>query len=275
MPTAAKRHRQRTIAHALIAASLFVLSANVSLAERQLTDDERAIDDPRVQHRSYNFGGPGGEKIPYAIFVPSTYDAAQPAPLLVSLHGLGRTYDWLMGYQGMLDLAERDGFVVVTPLGYVRRGWYGTYRSRVTAETAHRSEADVMNVVGIVRKDFSIDPDRVYLWGHSMGGAGTYHLGAKHPNLWAGLCVVAPAPLQDIAALDKIKHLPILVLQGDRDRLAIPTRRWVARMKELGIQHVYVEVPGGDHSLFISKDPKMMARVFDFFKVIGKRRRDG
>ena len=244
-----------------------------SPAGRDPKDDERSIDDPRVQHRSYKFGGPEGETIPYAVFVPSTYDKSRSAPLLVSLHGLGRTYDWLMGYEGLLDYAERDGFVVVTPLGYVRRGWYGSYRSRVDEETAKRSEADVMNVVGLVREEFSIDPERIYLWGHSMGGAGTYHLGAKHPDLWAGLCVAAPAPLKDIAALEEIKHLPMLVLQGDRDRLVKPTRQWVARMKELGMEHIYIEVAGGDHSLFISKDREMMAKVFDFFKIVGSRRR--
>nr|ACL67851.1 esterase/lipase [uncultured bacterium FLS18] len=259
----------------MLAAILCLVIGDTSLAERDPTDDERSIDDPRVQHRSYKFGQSDDEEIPYALFVPSTYDKDQSAPILVSLHGLGRTYDWLMGYEGMLEFAERDGFIVVAPLGYVRRGWYGSYRARVGEEIAERSEADVMNVLGLVREEYNIDPARIYLWGHSMGGAGTYHLGTKHPNLWAGLCVVAPAPLQEIAALEKIKHLPMLVLQGDQDRLVTPTRQWVARMKELGMEHIYIEVPGGDHSLFISKDREMMAKVFDFFKIIGNRGRGG
>lgn len=176
-----------------------------------------------------------------------------------------------MGYEGLLDLAERDGVVVVTPLGYIRRGWYGAHRKRVGEATAERSERDVMNVVALVEKDYAIDPDRVYLWGHSMGGAGTYHLAAKHPHKWAALSVVAPVPLSDITRLESIKHLPILVLQGDQDQLVASTRRWVAKMKEIGMQHIYIEVPEGDHSLFISKNRAHMAKVFDFFKVIGKR----
>ncbi len=274
MKTTTNLYPRRKIWDVAVTATLCLVLGNDLLAERHANDDKRSINDPRVQHRSYEFGGPGGEEIPYAIFVPSTYDQDQSVPLLVSLHGLGRTYDWLMGYEGLLDLAERDGFAVVTPLGYVRRGWYGSHRERVGPEIAERSEADVMHVVGLVRKEFNIDPERIYLWGHSMGGAGTYHLGAQHPERWAGLCVAAPAPLGDIAALEKIKHLPMLVLQGDQDGLMHPTRRWVARMKELGTEHIYVEVPGGDHSRFISKDRKMMAKVFDFFKIVGKRRRD-
>ena len=36
-----------------------------------------------------------------------------------------------------------------------------------------------MNVLEIARRDFNIDADRIYLWGHSMGGAGTYHIAAR------------------------------------------------------------------------------------------------
>ncbi|MBT6549536.1 MAG: hypothetical protein HOM53_09700, partial [Gammaproteobacteria bacterium] len=78
--------------------------APAAFADRTAADDESHIDDPRVQHRSYTFE-PTGESIPYAIFVPSSYDpkGTEALPLLVSLHGLGRSYDWLMGYHGLLD----------------------------------------------------------------------------------------------------------------------------------------------------------------------------
>ena len=73
--------------------------------------------DKRLHGRSYVFQDTG-EKIPYAVFVPSNYDAARKWPLIVGLHGLGRPYDWLMSYEGLVDLAQRDGFIMVTPLGY-------------------------------------------------------------------------------------------------------------------------------------------------------------
>jgi predicted peptidase len=84
-------------------------------------------------------------------------------------------------------------------------------------------EKDVMNVFEIVRREFNIDPDRTYLWGHSMGGAGTYHLAAKYPQLWAGLAVAAPGVVPWIERLNELKHLPILVLQGTDDQ-TVPSR---------------------------------------------------
>jgi len=246
----------------------------LSYADRQGTDDEQHIDDPRVQHRNYEFPGTG-ESIPYAVFVPSSYDSSQPAPLIVSLHGLGRTHDWLMGYHGLLDQAEASGYIVVTPLGYIRRGWYGS-RTLDDMQDAERSEQDVMNVLQLMRDEFSVDSNRIYLWGHSMGGAGTYHIAAKYPDMFAGLGVAAPAPDADApmnTILNNIKHLPIFVLQGDEDA-AVPverTRAWVAKMQELGMQHVYVEIPGGDHSLLISQDAVNMQKFVDFFNIVRKQ----
>jgi len=239
--------------------------------------------DKRVQQRSYVFAETG-QTIPFALFVPSTYTASKKSPLIVALHGLGRPFDWMMGYQGMIDFAERDGFIVVSPLGYHPRGWYGSRgpglagnpqpaapAEQLPANLGALSEKDVMNVLEIVRREFAVDPDRIYLWGHSMGGAGTYHLAAKHPELWAGLAVAAPAPSAPPAQLEGFRQLPILVLQGDKDQLVNLTRQWVAKMQELGMAHVYVEVKGGDHSLFVSQDREMLSKVFSFFNIVRKR----
>ena len=252
----------------LMALVAFAVGTADAADERPANSDERAIDDPRVQHRTYKLEAADGEEIPYALFVPSSYNANAKAPLMVALHGLGRTHDWLMGYEGILDRAERDGFIIVTPLGYTRRGWFG---SRDNGREGELSEQDVMSVLGIVRDEFNIDENRIYLWGHSMGGAGTYHLAVRRPDLWAGLGVAAPAPSADPDVLEQIKHIPIIVLQGDQDRLVERTRVWVAKMKELGMEHIYIEVPGGDHSLFISRDAAMIAKLFDFFNIVGKR----
>ena len=262
---------------ALLQLALIALTLSTGalcFANRQETDDEQHIDDPRVQHRNYEFPGTG-ESIPYAVFVPSSYDSSQPAPLIVSLHGLGRSHDWLMGYHGLLDQAEANGYIVVTPLGYIRRGWYGS-RELDDMQDAQRSEQDVMNVLQLMRDEFSVDSNRIYLWGHSMGGAGTYHIAAKYPDMFAGLGVAAPAPEADApmnTILNNIKHLPIFVLQGDEDA-AVPverTRAWVAKMQELGMQHVYVEIPGGDHSLLISQDAVNMQKFVDFFNIVRKQ----
>lgn len=256
-------------------AMLICWTTGVALAHGP-EDGARSIDDPRVQHRSYAFPDTG-EQIPYALFVPTGYDAESPAPLLVSLHGLGRTYDWLMGYHGLLDQAEAHGFLVVTPLGYTRRGWYGARTTdidgRALGPEAARSEQDVMHVLARVRDEFAIDPERIYLWGHSMGGAGTLHLAAAYPDVWAGIGLVAPATpdgAEPETFLPQIRHIPAIVLHGTEDELIPVTliRAWVTAMADLGMQHVYVEIEGGDHSLLISQNAANMRKIVDFLGVL-------
>ena len=114
------------------------------------------------------------------------------------------------------------------------------------------------------------------LWGHSMGGAGACHLAARHPDFWAALAVAAPDPRA--AALDELelfRHVPVLVLHGDADATVSVegSRTWVNRMRELGMQHVYLEFAGGDHSLFMLRNPENLSRVFSFFDIARKNER--
>ncbi len=234
-----------------------------------------------------------GDTMPYGLYIPSTYDGSRAWPLLVGLHGAGADHRSLLRYEGMIDLAEEHGVILVTPMGYNPVGGYGAFAGlrvcmvQATAPTwcgqgvvggivARRrllppsldslSEADVLHVVDRVLGQCRIDTSRVYLWGPSMGGGGTYHLAAKYPERWAGLAVAAPAPAPTRAQVERFRHLPMLLLHGDADG-TVPvqgTRATVAILHELGVQHEYVEIPGGDHGRFIARDREMLARVFAF-----------
>ena len=243
--------------------------------------------DKRVQGRTYIFAETG-EKIPFALFVPSNYNAVKRWPLIVGLHGAGGLYDSMMRYEGLIDMAERDGFVMVTPLGYHPFGGFGIERSGLNpppaiaqalrtlpANISQLSEQDVMTVLANARQEFNVDPERIYLWGHSMGGSGAYHLAAKFPDMWAAVAVAAPDPAATLAQLERLKRIPILVLQGDADqaRRVEQTRASVAQMKQLGMEHVYLEIKGGDHTLFVSNNRDTLSKMFSFFNIAQKSQR--
>jgi len=213
----------------------------------------------------------------YSLYVPSSYDATAPTPLLVWLHGLGSNPGQVMRYQGVTDLAEERGYIVVSPMGYNSRGWYGSRgaaRSSTRGDAANDpenlgelSEMDVMNVLELTREEFNVDPNRIYLAGHSMGGGGSWHIGIKYPEIWAALGPVAPAIYTSPDALEAIREVPVIVIQGDQDALVSVevTRRWVAKMQELGMEHRYIEIPGGDHTAIIARTPENVRALFDFF----------
>ena len=186
--------------------------------------------------KAYDFKD-AGKEMEYALFVPSTYDKAKKSPLMVALHVLGSNSRQIMRYKGLTDLAEEYGYIVVAPMGYNSSGWYGAipakFKKPDPPNLYELTEKDVMNVLDIAKKEFNIDENRIYLMGHSMGSGGTMHLAFKHPDLWAALAPIAPAIFRKPDDIAKIKHIPIILVQGDADKL-VPVanvRKWAAAMK--------------------------------------------
>ena len=131
------------------------------------------------------------------------------------------------------------------------------------------SEKDVMNILDMMRKEFNVDENRIYIMGHSMGGAGAMYLGVKYASIWAGIGAMAPATAPaginpNNYPLAPAKDIPFVIVQGDMDPL-VPVagaRLWIDKMKELNITHHYVEVAGGDHGSVLTTG---MADIFGFF----------
>ncbi|MBY0514139.1 MAG: prolyl oligopeptidase family serine peptidase [Gemmataceae bacterium] len=221
----------------------------------------------KIEKKTYEFKD-AGKEMEYALFVPAKYDKEKKTPLIIALHGLGGTPQGIIRYRGFTDLAEKHGYIVAAPMGYSTGGWYGatplTKRADDPPNLAELSEKDVMNVLGVVRKEYTVDPDRVYLMGHSMGGGGTVHLAIKYPDVWAALCPIAPALLRPAADVAKIKHLPVILIQGDNDRLCpvSTARRWVDEMRKNEMTVEYVEVAGGDHGSVAAPN---LPKMFEFF----------
>lgn len=206
------------------------------------------------------------EIMPYRVYVPTTYRAGTPTPLVIALHGLGATEDsFFDSYQRVTPaLAEQYGFLLAAPLGFRVDGFYG---SRVmaggdaaAAQRSDYSEQDVLEVVKRMRADYTVAADRIYLIGHSMGAIGTWALGAKYPDLWAALAPFSGLGLP--ATVARMRHIPQFVVHGDAD----PTvnvngsRAMVAEMKKQGVEVTYIEVPGGNHTdVVVPNLPKAFA----------------
>lgn len=226
-----------------------------------------AQDTGKVLKRTYDFKD-AGKEMEYALFVPKKYDKDKKSPLMIALHGLGSNPQQIIRYPGLTDLAEKHGYIVAAPMGYNSKGWYGVKGQKSAKDMPENlgelSEKDVMNVLAIVRKEFGVDDNRIYLMGHSMGGGGTWHLGIKHPDIWAGLAPIAPAIFRKPDEVAKIKHIPVILVQGDQDKL-VPVagaRRWADQMKKLDMKYEYIEVAGGGHVDIAFKN---MPKIFEFF----------
>jgi len=237
--------------------------------------------DTRAENRSYSFPATN-EELPYCVYASSKVSADEPAPLVISLHGLG-TGPGIMCRESAIDQAEEGGYIYAAPMGYNVGGWYGSPviefngpRGRPPGlpenpeNLDELSEQDVLSVLAMLREEFNVDPDRIYLMGHSMGGAGAFFLGSKHADQWAAIASIAPAAFMmndnraEILTSIGDGEVPVLVVQGDSDELvpASNTRLWVETMAEIGVEHEYLEIADGDHGNVIDIG---MPRIFEFF----------
>jgi poly(3-hydroxybutyrate) depolymerase len=238
--------------------------------------------DSRAESRSYHFADTD-EDLPYCVYVSSKVEPDEPAPLIIALHGMGAPPD-IMCNSTTVDLAEEGGYIVAAPMGYNTTGWYG---SPVISMGGGRgpgggnsapdnldelSEKDVMNVLAMMEQEFNVDRNRIYLTGHSMGGAGTYYLGAEHADIWAAIAPVAPAAMRMTdnrdALLQKIADadVPVMVVHGADDEVvsvSISRDEWIPTIDELGIEHEYVELPGITHGPVITASQEDIFRFFD------------
>jgi poly(3-hydroxybutyrate) depolymerase len=223
--------------------------------------------------------------MPYTLFVPASYEPGKPTPLIVDLHGLNITPLQQILFDGTTDLAARYGYIVVAPMGYNSGpSWGATPGNPVptaqvkpggttTYGSGELSEIDTMKVVSMIRERYAIDPNRIYLMGHSMGGAGVYTLGAKYNDLWAGLVPIAGLrgiPTEEAA--QAYKNIPMMLYHGAADSIVTPdtSRRSVLHLQSVGAPHLYVQVPGADHEFWIRRGAKNMERVFMFFNTVSK-----
>lgn len=77
-------------------------------------------------------------------------------------------------------------------------GWWWIY-PEVLEKTEHGwtdagTEQFVMALIEAAKRTGRVDPDRIYITGHSMGGFGAWTLGAHHADVFAGIAPYAGAP---------------------------------------------------------------------------------
>lgn len=248
-------------------------------AQPPLTESQR-----RILECSYRLPEANAD-MEYTLFVPSTYEPGVPTPMVLNLHGLAITPLQQILFDGTTDFAERHGFIVVAPMGYNTGGWWGSREGGDPVEGAQTnpatgepytpfelSEIDAMSVLDMIRREYTVDENRIYLMGHSMGGAGTYHLGAKYNDVWAAIAPLAGAGGIDEEAAEAYLAFPTLLMHGAEDSIVAPTasRRAAMRLQAVGAQHVYLEFPGLDHEFWIRRGAENMERVFLFFDAVSK-----
>ncbi len=169
------------------------------------------------------------DEMPYRLMKPIRFDPSKLYPVIVSLHGAGgRGTDNRKQLKGWNQrLAEEQ-----------RRSDYPCY---VLAPQTTRlwDAAHLKNIKDVVAALPSVDMDRIYVLGHSMGGHGTYILIQIDPGYFAAAAPSAGTGLPETEAFidaSLIKDVPIWSFHGDNDKVCPYARdqKLFAEMQKLG-----------------------------------------
>jgi len=148
----------------------------------------------------------GGKKRIYFLYVPDNV-ASKPA-LIVTLHGSGR--DGLSLVEKWKDIADQEGFILAGPNAMDSAKWSSTDDS-----------ADFLReIVEELKGKYSIDPKRVFLFGHSAGAVYALNLSMSESEYFAATAVHAGS-WRSNEELDYVhlakRKTPIAIFVGDVD----------------------------------------------------------
>lgn len=134
----------------------------------------------------------GGFTRSYILRVPKTYDATKPVPLVMLLHGWTASARAIELASGMGNEADKDGFVLVVPDGLGNPGWQGWNSGFINLSGKQVDDVAFIDaLITRVEGEVGIDPDRVFVTGHSNGAFLAHLLGAREGNRFAALAAVA------------------------------------------------------------------------------------
>jgi len=196
--------------------------------------------------------------------VPAAADTAKAPALFLSVHGAE-----VQAINQARAYVQKDWGVLVAPTNRRPRGFNWEDWGRL----------DALEVLTIARQTFSPDPSRIYLTGHSMGGHGSWYLGATYPGKWAAIAPCSGYPtLMGYGSADGLipdsprnntekvllrasnpsnvlqlatnyKAAGVYILHGDSDKVV--SVNYARQMKQVlsGFHpdFSYYEYPGGEH----------------------------
>jgi predicted peptidase len=211
-----------------------------------------------------------GETLRYRLFVPRNYDPRKKYPMVVYLHGGGgRGSDNLKQIEGgngylidfftQTETQSRYPSFVVAPQSPVTEGWV-----EYDSVTPNRQVRLVFELIRDLEKTYSIDDDRLYVAGQSMGGFGTFAIISEYPRLFA-----AGVPLcggGDESKVARLLKTPVWAFHGEKDAAvkAERSRDIVAAIKKAGGQAKYTEYAGEGHNIWIKvvNEPDLLPWLF-------------
>ena len=179
---------------------------------------------------------PGGRTVEanYWLTLPAGFpEAGRRFPLVIGLHGSG----WLGHKISFVRQARKD------PAG-------GRAFTVTPIDEAGPWQIDFLNAyLDELLRILPIDPDRVYLEGHSLGAMATWEWALDNPERFAAISPRAGRGEPYRAA--RLRNVPAWVIHGEKDNVVFTgfADEMVTALEDCGGRVRYTILPGGEHNM--------------------------
>ncbi|QDT47112.1 Prolyl oligopeptidase family protein [Symmachiella dynata] len=243
------RRRVSTVAFlmtALFAQAAIASAADTGFLERVYTDDA------------------GDHK--YTVFVPKNYDESKQWPVILFLHSADQR-----GNDGQAQVEQGLGpaikeqadsfpFIAVFPQAEDTKGRILTAWSPESPDGAR-----ALKILETVEKDFRVDPQQRIVTGWSMGGYGTWLMGAAKPDFWSALVPISGGG--DPAIAKTIKDIPVWCFHGAKDPVVkiADDQQVIDALRKLGANPHFTVYPEAEHDAWklAYRDPRLYTWMLD------------
>jgi len=208
------------------------------------------------------------QNMPYRLFVPQGYDKLKKYPLVIWLHGGGSSGD---DNEKQIALDNKLGTHFWTrkenqdkhPAFVLAPQSLGGWDSNISTDLSDELKL-VLAILEVVRKEYNIDPDRMYVAGQSNGGIGAFGLITKKPGLFAAAIPLCGAGNPGIAV--RAAKTAVWAFHGEKDEVisSESSRNMITALKKAGGNPRYTEYKGVGHDIWelVFKEPGLEEWLF-------------
>ncbi len=179
----------------------------------------------------------------YSLQFPYAWDKNKKYSLVIYLHGAVVNTNPLNGLLTSFDNGNQDTLFTYNKInpnnippshrGFVLAPW-----ARANSYYRENGEKDVWQSIDLVKRQFNIAENKMYLSGFSMGCHGTWRLASRTPDIWAGINLASGFWSKSDTSLDFLipnaKNLPFKLWVGSKDnRMFNGVKEFYPKLKKM------------------------------------------